>query len=124
MSPRRRSILLAFGFVLAFATACDAGTVLIGIAETPDTGVPSAHPSDAAPPPIFDANFDADFGPCFPDGGCPTGFYCWTGDGSAPGAGASSADGAAIDAGSSLPIGVPKIGDCYPISPVSSNPGP
>ena len=123
MSPRRRDILLTFGFVVPFAAACDAGTVLIGIAETPDTGVPSEHPlSDASPPPIFDANFDADFGPCFPDGGCPMGFYCWMGDGSAPSG--PSGDGAAVDAGASLPIGVPKVGECYPISPVSSNPGP
>ena len=125
MSLRRRRALLAAGFVLGFAAACDAGTVVIGIVETPDAGAPNAHPLSDATPPIFDANFDADFGPCLPDGGCPTGLYCYTGDSSAPsGAGASSVDGAAIDAGPSQSLGGPKVGDCYLIPPVSSNPGP
>ena len=76
---------LAGGAILALI-ACRSDPVLIGIEDGDASGVQAIGPhpgSDAAstnPPPVGvvgDAgSLDADFGPCFPDGGCPEGSAC------------------------------------------------
>ncbi|HEY2513095.1 MAG TPA: hypothetical protein VGI39_19640 [Polyangiaceae bacterium] len=118
-----RRLALVAGVVIPLAVACDAGTVIIGLAEAPDAGVKpgSGNPSDGSIlwPPNFDGSFDASYGPCFPDGGCPAGFYCREDDGSTTLSGNPPIDAASIEggteAGSGGPIAVPPPapGECY-----------